>query len=79
MKRIITAVIAALTLTSCTSITKSKDGWTYTSFLNRKTIQTLEVTATGGIKMQGYESTQAENLKAVAEGVATGMGKAVVP
>jgi hypothetical protein len=54
-------------------------GWKYSSFMNRKTINELSVSKDGGIRMKGYQSTQAENLNAVAEGVAKGLGKAVVP
>lgn len=76
------ALLAIITLTGCTSIEKSDPsggGWKYMSFMNRKTINELSVSKDGSIKMKGYQSTQAENLGAVAEGVAKGLGKAVIP
>lgn len=76
------ALLTIITLTGCTAIEKSDPaggGWKYTSFMNRKTINELSVSKDGSIKMKGYQSTQAENLGAVAEGVAKGIGKAVVP
>lgn len=76
------ALLAITTLTGCTSIEKADPnggGWKYTSFMNRKTINELSVSKDGSIKMKGYQSTQAENLGAVAEGVAKGIGKAVIP
>lgn len=73
------ALIAIATLTGCTAIEKTDTGWKYSSFMNRKTINELSVSKDGSIKMKGYQSTQAENLGAVAEGVAKGLGKAVIP
>ena len=85
MKTII-ALIALGSLTGCTSMQKTDpdgSGWKYSSFMNRKTINELSVSKDGGIRMKGYQSTQAENLKAVAEGVADGFikvgSKAVMP
>ena len=84
MKRII-ALIALVSLTGCTSMQKTDpdgSGWKYSSFMNRKTINELSVSKDGGIRMKGYQSTQAENLKAVSEGLsegfARGSAKAVV-
>lgn len=82
MRNAITAA-AIIGLTGCTRIEKSDTGWKYTSFMNRKTIAELSVSKDGSIKMKGYQSTQAENLKAVAEGVTEGVikgaAKSVVP
>lgn len=72
-------VIVGATLCGCTAIEKTDTGWKYSSFMNRKTIAELSVSKDGSIKMKGYQSTQAENLGAVAEGVANGLGKAVIP
>lgn len=85
MKTII-ALIALVSLTGCTQMEKTDpdgSGWKYSSFMNRKTINELSVSKDGGIRMKGYQSTQAENLKAVAEGVTEGAirgaSKSVVP
>ena len=81
MKRII-ALMALIALTGCTQMEKTDpdgSGWKYRSVFNRKIISELSVSKDGGIKMKGYQSTQAENLNAVAEGVAKGLGKSVVP
>lgn len=74
-------ILIGLLASGCTSIEKTdpQGGWKYTSFMNRKTINELSVSKDGSIKMKGYQSTQAENLNAVAEGVAKGLGKAIVP
>lgn len=85
MKRII-ALMALISITGCTAVEKTDpdgSGWKYTSFMNRKTINELSVSKDGAIRMKGYQSTQAENLKAVAEGVTEGAirgaAKSVVP
>ena len=70
-------IIAVLSV-GCTSIKKTNadgSGWKYSSVLNRKSIQEMSVTENGGIKVKGYLSTQAENLKAVAEGITEGVIK----
>lgn len=77
-RKLIEVIVGAL-LTGCTAIEKTDTGWKYSSFMNRKTIAELSVSKDGSIKMKGYQSTQAENLGAVAEGVAKGLGKAVIP
>lgn len=73
------SLLAIITLAGCTHIEKSDTGWKYSSFGNRKMIAELSVSKDGSIRMKGYQSTQAENLNAVAEGVAKGLGKAVIP
>lgn len=85
MKRII-LLLAIVAMTGCTQVEKidpNGSGWKYTSFMNRKTINELSVSKDGAIRMKGYQSTQAENLKAVAEGVTEGAirgtAKSVVP
>lgn len=77
-----TIILLALATAGCTQMEKTDpdgSGWKYRSVFNRKIISELSVSKDGGIKMKGYQSTQAENLNAVAEGVAKGLGKAVVP
>jgi hypothetical protein len=75
LKRLVLIGVILAIGSACTSIKKTNadgSGWKYSSVLNRKSIQEMSVTENGGIKVKGYLSTQAENLKAVAEGVTEG-------
>jgi hypothetical protein len=76
MKTII-ALIALVSLTGCTHM--KTESWTYTSFLSNKSLAELSVTKEGAVKVKRAESDQVQAISAIAEGVAKGLGKTVVP
>lgn len=71
------ALLAIATLTGCTHM--KTESWSYTSFLNRKSLSELSVTKDGAVKVKAASSDQVEAIGAIAEGVAKGLGKTVVP
>lgn len=69
---------ASLAVSGCTHF-KLPGGGSYTSFFNSKTISKMKIESKSGdtntlITVEGYRSTQAENLNAVSEG----LGNAII-
>ena len=75
-------MLVVLSLCGCTNIS-GPGGWKYSSYFFQKQFAELEVTPStnGGftLKIKGYQSEAASLVKAASEGVAAGLGRAVVP
>lgn len=80
MKKLILITIALSLLAGCTSATYNpKTGITYRNFIFQKQFSEFSISSNGVVTLKGYQSEAASLVKSVAEGVATGMGKALVP
>ncbi len=67
-------------LTGCTSATYNPTtGITYKNFIFQKQFSEFSIATNGTVTLKGYQSEAATLVKAAAEGVATGLGKAIIP
>lgn len=75
MKRFLT-LLAVVGLSGCTQATYSpKKGITYKNFIFQKQFDEVSISTNGTFTIKGYRSEAATLVKAVSEGVATGLTK----
>lgn len=77
-------IVVGLALSGCTTaeLTTTADGAVHMKYKNgifQKTIGEFSMDKNGAVNLKGVQSEAANLVKATAEGVATGLSKAVVP
>lgn len=75
-------VITAISLSACTTAsltTKNGVALKYQNFFFQKQIGEFSMSSDGKVQLKGVQSEAANLVQAVSEGVATGLGKVVVP
>ena len=79
MKRLKT-IGACCLLAGCTTANYSPStGIKYKNFFFQKQFSELSINTNGTVTLKGYQSEANQLIEATARGVATGLGKAVVP